>query len=933
LNSLLVRIAKTILILEIIYLILINTVLNLSLSQTLINRINPETLVVSWKHAWSPYPFRIYAQALLVHGQTDTLQWQVGTSTVSASISLPSLLWHSVRLSAVTVKDVAYSQRTLGETDNTYDPIGTSFPPSKERILEEAEETEETEPSLQQTRTPWSVSITNIHAHGSHAFRLDQIHGKLKGEYRSDLHFDGGEGGFSLENGNIDINFQSLTLNGDRQVIRDGSIKGTVSFLPFLTEKAEEHDILEFLNVDAEVHTETENLTFLNIYLTNFEGLAVDGRGLVEGRIHLQRGELLPGTDLNVSARKLSLDILDKHLKGDGRITIKAADNKDETHFLITFSTLEAFDTDQKVLLFLGNGVSVTGQANRSILPGKNKPFQGQKLRVTIPAVEIPDISVYQAYIPEQLALHLYGGQGRLQGFAEVTQTGITTDLRLSSKAADVGFKAYRFHSNLDVLLKVTSPAIASELDISGTYVHLQGAQLSNEMQHRSEPLDIDVDILKGKLKILLPGGMVEETGFRELYQRLKRKGLLTTLDSGDEGLQITASISDLMLLSILLNNSYGLAVTGAGKVSADVFLSQGWLAKGSRLAIHPQVLGVEVLDYTAVGEGEVSLLIENGGEKPDMLLNILLNNAGMRRKDEEKTFIEDVTISLEALARKVTIGNKVKDMSLHLQIPSAKVRDMSVYNQYLPVDSPLHFTGGKAHLSSDIRMTPESANGYVKMRTTGLSANVDQQAVEGELTVDILLIDGVPENMDFDISGSSLRLHNVKVTGDEVSHTEEDWSADLKFTKARSIWKKPVMVHLESALQMTNSKPIVAMIANQRGTKSWLKKALTIDDVAGKAIIDVSQNRILIPYAFAGSNKIDIGAKGVITEDERDGVFYVRYHGLHGVLKIHNGQRNLDVWNARKTFDAYDSDAVLLRILTPEVPTESKEVEEEWSN
>jgi hypothetical protein len=241
----------------------------------------------------------------------------------------------------------------------------------------------------------------------------------------------------------------------------------------------------------------------------------------------------------------------------------------------------------------------------------------------------------------------------------------------------------------------------------------------------------------------------------------------------------------------------------------------------------------------------------------------------------------------------------------------------MSVYNQYLPKHSPMQFTGGTAELLADIKLTPDTADGHVKLKTKGLSAQVDQQEIEGELSADITLIDGVPENMDFDISGSSINLDNVRVVGTEKRHEDEDWSARFELKKARAMWKRPIRMHIEADLEMTDSKPIVAVIANQRGKHGWLEKALTIDAVNGKTVINVAQNHIIIPYAYASSDKIDVGAKGVITADERDGVFYVRFRRLHGILKINNGKRNLDVLNARRKFDQYDSDAVFSKFST----------------
>jgi hypothetical protein len=77
------------------------------------------------------------------------------------------------------------------------------------------------------------------------------------------------------------------------------------------------------------------------------------------------------------------------------------------------------------------------------------------------------------------------------------------------------------------------------------------------------------------------------------------------------------------------------------------------------------------------------------------------------------------------------------------------------------------------------------------------------------------------------------------------------------------------------------------------------------------KVMVDIADNQIVIPYAFADSDKIDVGAKGFISADKRDGVLYVRYRKLHALLKIKNGKRNLDVINTKKNFKAYDADKV----------------------
>lgn len=73
---------------------------------------------------------------------------------------------------------------------------------------------------------------------------------------------------------------------------------------------------------------------------------------------------------------------------------------------------------------------------------------------------------------------------------------------------------------------------------------------------------------------------------------------------------------------------------------------------------------------------------------------------------------------------------------------------------------------------------------------------------------------------------------------------------------------------------------------------------------------MNMQQKEIVIPYAFITSDKVDVGAKGVISENIREGMFYARYKKLKGLLKIKDGKRNFDLLKARKTFDEYSPGA-----------------------
>ena len=906
---------KTIIVLvlfEVFYLGLINLALSLPVTQTLINQIKPDKFAVSWEKAWSWYPFRVHATGVSANGQSRGQQWQVDAPAASASISLIPLLWKSVNLSGADVTDAVFHLRPRPRADKDHSKIRPYFAPIKNRKLE-------TEPAPEVAKKKgkaWDISVDGIHANGNHSVWIYQLQAKLKGELEADINFQTRGGPFSLENGELDINLDSIVINGDREVVRDGHVKGTLAFAPFVPKENKGIKALEFLSLDADIRTETESLAFLNFYLEGFHGMDVAGRGTIDGHLNYQLGKLKAGNNILISADELAVDLLDYRAQGEGEISLEVTEAEPDVLAIeIKFGELDGMHIASNEVMASGEGLSFSGKGSTQLLPVGGEEHIASYLAVTIPSIKVPDLALYQRFIPKGWSFKLLGGEGALEAKAELTPFGFTGFSRLSSKAADVGVKDFQFTTDLDMNLNIEAPRLAETgIDVSGTYIHINNARLSSKEVGNVEPWTASLDIEKGRVKLILPEGVSKQARLSELLDGIKGQEILPMLDSDSEQLKVRGVISDLRWINVLMKNRFNLAIRGAGEISADLVLDSGWMAPGTEFNINPKQLIVEVLDYVATGSGggHLRLAVEKGGETPDVSLDIQMINASFKSKGDEQAFVEGTDILLQALARNMSFDGKGRDVDLHLQIPSAHVKDMSVYNSYLPPDSPLQIVDGQAELKVDILLKPESADGFVKLVSTGMHATADKQEVEADMNVDIKLVGGVPENMDFDISGSTIEINNVKVTGDKKDFNDDNWGIHLALNKARAVWKKPVQLDVEADLEMTDSRPFVAMMANKKGKEGWLGKAMTIDDINGKVNMRMKDQTIVIPYAFAASDKIDVGAKGIITLDRNDGVLYARFKKLHGLLKISNGKRNLDILKAREKFDEY-------------VPTESK--------
>jgi len=902
-NRKLLRIVKIVVLIEVAYLVLFNLALNLPLTQTLVNKIRPERFAVSWDRAWTWYPLRVHARGVSANGQTSSQQWQADVARASASMSLLPLVTKTVHIGSVDAEDVDFHLRPRPRPDKDYAAIKAFFPPIEGRDPESP-----ATPKKKKEGRGWTVEVADIRALGSHEVWVFQVRGAMSGELAARLLGYTSRGGpFFLDESTADVVVNSLSINDEAAVQGEGSLSGQFGFAPFVPSENKGVKSLAFLTADVELDLPVDSLDFLDVYLYRFDGMQVDGKGVWRGRLNYDRGDLVAGTDMAVSATELILDAASYLVKGSGDIAIAVGDDAPERLGLgMTFGAVEAFHADDPRPLVRGEDLALEIEGDNRILLDEQRENGTARVVVRIPRMAVPDLAAYQYLLPEQWAVTLNGGTGELAGEAQMSSTNLDMDLRVVSDQADLALKDARFVTSLDLGLRATGGAAeAASLDISGSYLKLFDAGLASATEEISPDWHASLVLSEGRLAIPVANEAGDE-GFRSAIQTLKQQPVREVLATVDADLVAQLSVSDLGWINQLFRSPFDLAVSGGGEADMQVVVRSGWLAEGTRVGVQPTDLKVRVLDYVAQGDGRMEISVESGGEAPDMMLNATLDNGNLRRTGEETSVVEDVSLALAANATGVKIGAEPTVTAVDLKIPTARVTDMSVYNQYFPEKLPLRLTGGEAALTADVHLEQASAGGFVRLNTEGLKSRIDEQQLAAALAVDVNLAGGVPSNMEFDISGSSVRLDQVRVEGAAGTFDDAGWAAQFDLDQGRVVWKRPLELDAVATVSMRDSRPIVALFANHRGKNGWIEKLLTVEDIRGTSELSVSSGRARIPYAVVGSDKIDVGAKGMFDDASREGIFYARFRKLDGILKVRDEERNFDIFGAREKFDSY---------------------------
>jgi hypothetical protein len=896
----LIRIAVVLAAVEIVYLAVINVALNLPATQDYLNRIDPDRHLFRWDRAWSWYPFRVHAAGFSGNFQTWSQQWQVAVPEVSASVAVAPLLWRTVRFYDMNGDNIDLRVRPRPSPDRDDGDVRQYYPTIEGR-----------DPNLPAgplpTESPgWRFTFDIARVGGENDVWIWGTRATLAGTARGRIVHQSRHGPLTVEDGQADIMVKALTVDGS-QVSNSGSIKGKFGVATFIPYQNRGLKSLAFVSIDADIDLPVDGLDFLNTYFATSTGMTVGGTGALRGRVAFDRGNLVAGTNLTISADGLAVAQPPYLIDGSGDVDI--AVTSATPHVVgaaFRFASLSAVDQSDDATLFTGDNLQVTVERSAWVLPGGNA-IGPSRVSLEVPMMTIADLGAYQRFLPTKWQVGVLGGTGSIDGRAEMSATGLDADLTLRSEGAKIRFKDDSFETDLELGLKARGQAsdTAAQVDISGSYLSLDDSRLKRGNGNASAAWQARLSVSMGEADIDLPDPTTDAgtAGFWRLSRDRDLRALLSTLDG-----QIRAdlAISDLNWANVLMDNPYSLTFNGSADIGADLTIRSGYLAEGSTLAMQPQIFVLHLLDYVAEGNGGFDLTVEKGGEAPDLHIEAKLTEASFRRLDEEQAVIDDMTIAVNASAKGVSLKDGGTVAAIDLAIPSAKVTDMTAYNAYLPKGSPLRILSGQADLSADVNMQESTTGGFVKLKTSRIEADLDGERMSGTVAFDIKINGGSAKDKSFDISGSSMTLDGVHVASESAAAAQHGWNARVDFGTSRVIWSRQATLDANASIRMTDTRPLVEIFEAHRKTHAWLDRILNLKDVRGNATIKIDPNELVIPYALAKSDTIEIGAKGLIREHDRQGIFYAKYGALAGIMEFDNGKKHFSLISPTKKFEEY---------------------------
>lgn len=629
---------------------------------------------------------------------------------------------------------------------------------------------------------------------------------------------------------------------------------------------------------------QVSHLGFLDGFLAGLfggRGLALAGGGRVDADLYLEAGRLRPQSRLSVASETIEARFEGIQATGTGRIDAEVLGNDPSPTLKADLDFNEVTVTrldDARPLLRAGQlHLEARGDA-----PQLGMPLDEPRLSIGWQAARVPDVAVLNRYLPAQAPFRFQSGEARSQGRLTLAERRLAGHIGLDGPSIAGVLFDERVEGSLELELRVR------DASLNGQHIDLSGSQLT---LHANEAGDDD------------------RLTTRLVARQVRLDGDLGWRESPDEQVRplggrllFDASVENLGFLDAFLPDAHGIAVAGSGRLSADLHLAQGRLAPGSDLYVSSDRLQAHFLQYEAQGSGSLDIVMSGQEDAPRATLALTLPSFGVRRRDSAQAYLDGHMLRLRTQAQDIDSFDTLDGLETQLTLERVEAPDLSHFNAFLPTDSGLELLGGRARMSTHLRLIGRRARGEVSLEASDARIRLQDQTVNGDLSLDARLTEGDLDTLTFDISGSTLRLDNAEL---ERSGTgDRHWWAHLALESGQLTWTQPLALDATLDLAMRDSSLLINLFVDAARERRWLRDRLTIRDVQGRARVIMDDHSVALRDAVIEGEGLELRGSLRFRDRQPQGHLFARYGALRVGIELEDGERNWRWWRPRQWYE-----------------------------
>ena len=287
------------------------------------------------------------------------------------------------------------------------------------------------------------------------------------------------------------------------------------------------------------------------------------------------------------------------------------------------------------------------------------------------------------------------------------------------------------------------------------------------------------------------------------------------------------------------LNEAFGkksaLSFKGRGHLSVDAALDRGILGPGSSLSWEGEDLSASAAGFSVRGKGSISGGIGGAAGRVFSLM-ARWSDITVTREGLPPISIDGPGLTASFSGPQLDLASDRADLTVALDLPRSRIKDLSVLNGYLPEKVPFDILPGSgAQVQGHVDVKDRRAKGSLSIAGKHVGVGLGDQSLRGGFYAELNIADGNLQTKVFDISASKVGFRNGTISDAPGGAKGSPWSGETQLSKATLQLSHPASFQANITVSMKDTRPVIALFAPEHKAVRWFKSLLNIKDVTGR--------------------------------------------------------------------------------------------------
>ncbi len=375
---------------------------------------------------------------------------------------------------------------------------------------------------------------------------------------------------------------------------------------------------------------------------------------------------------------------------------------------------------------------------------------------------------------------------------------------------------------------------------------------------------------------------------------------------------ELEAADANLGFVGAYLEQVPWLRVGGNGHLTADLEVTDGWMAPGSRIALEGPRVEADFFGFRAAGEGRVDGLVPEGASHTE--LGVQLDRFSVSRLSDAAEMMTGEGLVMTVTNDSNAVDRPASGVEAKVELPEAQVPDIKTLAPYVPAATEIELKGGSAVLAATMRysMTEQSGDGRLRLDGDDVEAAYGDVDLRSDIALDARLGDARFEAGTVDLSGSTLNIERVRVL-DRGGIRDSGWWGRMTLPRGRLVGdligedREPAALDGRVEARLRDTGPLVALLEQRLPKLRWIDGILTVHDVEAEAHV-FAQGRTMRfgELEITGGEKGRLELLGELDFKPRDprGVLFARWGKLTAAVALEEGERDWKMIRSRRWYD-----------------------------